>query len=166
MALITTFMTTPVVMYLYPEWYQKQTANLENHSKSSILNEDDEKKTINSKILMTEKYCIVTMLNRIESVPSMMALMQLFNRNVTISPVEIHTLRLLELTQRTSDVMKFKDIEETKRQDPVLNVLKTFANLIGISSLYTHLDFVQDYAKSISSYASDVEADIVLLPCV
>ncbi|CEG82495.1 hypothetical protein RMATCC62417_16559 [Rhizopus microsporus] len=165
MALITTFMTTPVVIYLYPEWYQKQTsATIDGNEKITPLDTMDDEKNSSYISTLTDRYCIVTMLNRIETVPSMMALMQLFNRDKAMSTVEIHALRLLELTQRTSDVMKFKEIGETARQDPVLNVLKTFASLVGLRSLHTHLDFAQDYIKSIYAYAADVDADIVLLP--
>lgn len=115
-----------------------------------------------------ERYRLLTMLNRIESIPSIMALMKLLKRDKVAPSVEVHALRLLELTQRTSAVMKFKDLRETQRQDPVLNVLRTFANLIGIQSLQTHVDLcaASDITKTVSDYASNVDANIVLLPWI
>lgn len=177
MALVTTFMTTPVVIKLYPEWYQKRNIiaaeeipigdNKVDHLNDLEENGSSEKLSTVAAIGL-ERYCIVTMLNRIESVPSMMALIQLLKRDKIATSVEIHALRLLELTQRTSAVMKYKDLRETKRQDPVLNVLRTFANLIGIKSLQTHLDYCPstNYIKTVAEYSTEVEADLVLLPWI
>ncbi|KAI8090725.1 Sodium/hydrogen exchanger family-domain-containing protein [Thamnidium elegans] len=159
MALVTTFMTTPVVMFVYPEWYQEKTIAVTDYvSVTGDPTNDIDRKSIDkiSTINTVEpSYCIITMLNRIESVSSVMALIQLLKHKVSTS-VDIHTLRLLELTQRTSVVMKYKDIAETERQDPVLNVFRTFANLIGIKSLKTHLDYSSsaDYIKTILDYST------------
>ncbi|KAG2232628.1 hypothetical protein INT48_001317 [Thamnidium elegans] len=159
MALVTTFMTTPVVMFVYPEWYQEKTIAVTDYvSVTGDPTNDIDRKSIDkiSTINTVEpSYCIITMLNRIESVSSVMALIQLLKHKVSTS-VDIHTLRLLKLTQRTSVVMKYKDIAETERQDPVLNVFRTFANLIGIKSLKTHLDYSSsaDYIKTILDYST------------
>ncbi|KAG1441052.1 hypothetical protein G6F56_011653 [Rhizopus delemar] len=148
MALITTFMTTPMVVYLYPKHHQTQPVDYIDSCQVDVAK--DEEKSVHAK-----RYCIVTLLNRVESLAPTMALLQFFRAD----RVEVHALRLLELTQRTSDVMKIK----TEQQDPILNVLKTFANLVGIQ-LQTSLEFAQDEIKTISDRATDVEADIVILP--
>ncbi|KAI8885233.1 hypothetical protein K501DRAFT_180422 [Backusella circina FSU 941] len=173
MALITTFMTTPVVLKVYPEWYQRETAD-KFHSTDISQGTDTPKNKIEDMSIQASavdvgsaRYCLVAMLNKIESAPSIMALIKLLTRDKkgTITP-EIHALRLLELTQRPSTVMKSKDLSETKRQDPVLNVLRTFANLIDIKSFQTQLDFcpVPDYIKTVSNYGNKVDADLILLP--
>lgn len=177
MALVTTFMTTPVVIWLYPEWYQKKTsAAVDDNQMSGNDNcvDTEPDSTIDKKTIKTveavglERYRLLTMLNRIESIPSIMALMKLLKRDQVATSVEVHALRLLELTQRTSAVMKFKDLRETQRQDPVLNVLRTFANLIGIQSLQTHVDLCAnpDIIKTVSDYGSNIDADIILLPWI
>lgn len=181
MALVTTFMTTPVVLWLYPEWYQKQTAITADDNNTQISSNDnrvdtdadvtfdkDTLKLSTVEAVGLERYRLLTMLNRIESIPSIMALMKLLKRDQMASSVEVHALRLLELTQRTSAVMKFKDLRETQRQDPVLNVLRTFANLIGIQSLQTHVDLCAtvDVVKTVSHYGSDIGADIIILPWI
>ncbi|KAK4513784.1 uncharacterized protein ATC70_005790 [Mucor velutinosus] len=179
MALVTTFMTTPVVIWLYPEWYQKQTANAAEdtymHGNDNRVDSEPDTPVDKGTIKLStveavghERYRLLTMLNRIESIPSIMALMKLLKRDKATTSVEVHALRLLELTQRTSAVMKFKDLRETRRQDPVLNVLRTFANLIGIRSLQTHVDLcaTSDIIKTVSDYGSDVDADIILLPWI
>lgn len=170
MALVTTFMTTPVVLYVYPEWYQKHTAEDDSpvlDNRVDIVNKIDGKDSLRSSI-EHQRYCVVTMLNRIESVPSMMALIQLFKRDKVDIAAEMHALRLLELTERTSVVMKYKDLRESERQDPILNVFRTFSNLIGMKSLKTHLDYCPptDYIKTVSDYGAKVDADLILLPWI
>jgi hypothetical protein len=156
MALVTTFMTTPAVIKIYPKWYQMQTSE-HSESKLDVFVQDNSGK----------HYCLVTLLNKLESVPSVMALMQLLKRDRSESSDQIHALRLLELTQRTSAVMKSKDLTETERKDPILNVLRTFSSLMR-GALTTHLDVcpAEEYVKLVSNYSIKVEADLVLLPWV
>jgi hypothetical protein len=185
MALITTIMTTPVVTWLYPEWYQKQTADRFNDDEDvsstevgkydpSIARDPSIVKL--SKIELGGHFNLVTMLNRIETVPSVMTLIRLLKQDkadtseiqLIKNKLSIHVLRLLELTQRSSDVMKIQDIHETKRHDPVLAVLRTFTRLIGIESAHTHLEFSypSDYMKTVQDYSESVLADMILLPWV
>ncbi|KAI9258471.1 Sodium/hydrogen exchanger family-domain-containing protein [Sporodiniella umbellata] len=151
MALITTFMTTPMVVYLYPEWYQKQTVHFEDVSRSSIGKEEE-------KSIYVGRYSILAFLDRVESLSSIMAFAQLFKAN----KVDFHALRLIELTQRTSDVMKIKTEPE---RDPILKALSTFCSLVGLP-LHTHLEYAQEQVKSLSDYAQQVEADLVILPYI
>lgn len=41
-------------------------------------------------------------------------------------PLEVHGLRMLELTDRMSSVMKESEIDEWSRRDPVVNAFHTF----------------------------------------
>lgn len=178
MALVTTFMTTPVVMWLYPEWYQKKSAERSVNPEYDTESIDTDKKDPSvlgaSRLEPNQYFSLVTMLNRIDTVPSMMALIRLLKQdpltteNVNKSRLDIHALRLLELTQRASDIMKIQDIRETQKQDPVLNVLRTFTSLIGVESLQTRLDFrtPSEYINTVSDYSESVSADMILLPWV
>ncbi|KAI8389338.1 Sodium/hydrogen exchanger family-domain-containing protein [Blakeslea trispora] len=171
MALITTFMTTPVVMWLYPESYQRATAakmDLDHQS----FGKDISRAT--SHVELGQNFSLVTMINRIEGAISIMSLIRLLKQE-TPDPLaksgrhqlNVHAIRLLELTQRTSDVMKLKDMEETSRQDPVLSVLRTFTNLSGgVELLGTHLDFQMrsKFVNTVANYSQSVSADIVLFP--
>ncbi|KAI9472322.1 MAG: Sodium/hydrogen exchanger family-domain-containing protein [Benjaminiella poitrasii] len=179
MALVTTFMTTPVVMWLYPEWYQKQMDEKFNNDQDSVdfHNKIDPSVMTASRLEPGDYFSLVTMMNRIDTVPSMMALIRLLQDDSAATKVKkvgnknqlgIHVLRLLELTQRASDVMKIQDMRETQRQDPVLNVLRTFTSLIGIESLQTRLDFRSptEFISTVSRYGESVSADMILLPWV
>ncbi|KAI8081270.1 Sodium/hydrogen exchanger family-domain-containing protein, partial [Halteromyces radiatus] len=176
MALVTTIMTTPFVIKLYPEWYQKQQAALASDGEFSTTGSDIGKvdvattsytpPTLSGK-MDDDRFTMVTVLNRMETVPAVMALIRLLKRDDDIvkSSPHIHALRLLELTQRPSDVMKIQEMRETLRIDPVLSVIRTFASLIGIR-LTTSLDFAAptDFVKRISDRSVLVDANMVLLP--
>lgn len=189
MALVTTFMTTPIVIWLYPEWYQKQTAERYSRDNGDSIFDDqglseqkDPSIFATSRLAEPENYfSLVTMLNRIDTVPSMMALIRLLKQDSAAAStsttsekkfskdrLDIHALRLLELTQRSSDVMRIQDLRETTRQDPVLNVLRTFTSLIGIESLQTRLDFrtPSEFISTVADYGESVSADMILLPWV
>ncbi|KAI9483742.1 MAG: Sodium/hydrogen exchanger family-domain-containing protein [Benjaminiella poitrasii] len=167
MALITTFMTTPGVIYLYPEWYQKQQQQLQHHRESSSIpsnsidvivhekGDDDDSTSIGQ----PPAYCLVSLINHIELTPSMMTLMQL------LYPFQMYALRLLELTQRTSTVMTFKK-KEFGQDDVILNVLRTFSNMLLGRCLETHLDFcnVGEIMKTVANYGQEVHADMILIP--
>ncbi|CEP17655.1 hypothetical protein [Parasitella parasitica] len=184
MALITTFMTTPAVMWLYPEWYQKQSADRFGNSSSEYDTteavgsdlKDPTSVLAVSRLGPDHYFSLVTMLNRIDTVPSVMALIRLLQQDPlsatenqhSKSRLNIYALRLLELTQRASDIMKIQDIRETQKQDPVLNVLKTFTSLVGIESVQTRLDFrtPSEYIHTVADYSESVSADMILLPWV
>src|SRR5438034_4219388 len=44
-------------------------------------------------------------------------------------PLVVHALRIVELKQRISDVMKFTESEEMILRDPIMNVCRMFSDL-------------------------------------
>ncbi|KAI8997803.1 Sodium/hydrogen exchanger family-domain-containing protein [Pilobolus umbonatus] len=166
MALVTTFMTSPVVIVLYPEWYQRQRMEINGGSVNQVSHTEDGKGM--SRYSQLDRYTIVTMINRIECIPSTITLLQLLKQGKDNKSIELFALRLFELTQRPSAVMKLKDFNETQRHDPILNVIRTFANLTGINNIHTHIDFcsIQDYIRTVSDYGFNNDADLILLPWI
>lgn len=168
MALVTTFMTTPFVMWLYPEWYQKQQAERRREAAQGADGSPSCKVSTLGAVssVIPSRYRLVTMLNDLESVPSMMSVIRRY-RQEGQEQLELHTLRLRELTDRATDIMKIRDERETLRFDPVLNVIRTFASLIGVDTLYTRLEFLgrHEFLKVMGDYSESCDADIMLLPC-
>ncbi|KAI8072912.1 Sodium/hydrogen exchanger family-domain-containing protein [Gongronella butleri] len=181
MALITTFMTTPTVIKVLGSDYHLRHPIIRKEDETPTTIDSDDKASVKGLeeshfstadaslaiAMASDRFTLVTVLNRLETVPSVMALIRLLKRdddNLKTSP-HIHAVRLLELTQRPSDVMKIQDIKETQRRDPVLSVIRTFSSLIGIR-LTTSMDFaaVHDFARRVGDAASSVDADMVLLP--
>jgi len=77
----------------------------------------------------------------------------------------VHVLRLVELTQRISTVIKFSESEETILHDPIMNVFRTFGKL-NFVNVKPNLAIVsrQDFAQQIADSTNENQADSVIVP--
>lgn len=81
-------------------------------------------------------------------------------------PLEVHGLRLLELTERTSSVMQVTEGEEYySERDPVVNAFRTFSRLndVAVSGKVAVVP-TTSYAETLTKQAADVSSDFVLVP--
>ncbi|CUA69152.1 K(+)/H(+) antiporter 1 [Saccharomyces cerevisiae S288c] [Rhizoctonia solani] len=79
--------------------------------------------------------------------------------------VSINALRLIELTERTSAVMKVTAAEELMHRDTLISVMRTFGHLnrIPVSSALSIIP--QDsFSSSVISHARDTDSDLVVIP--
>ncbi|PMD55614.1 uncharacterized protein K444DRAFT_74436 [Hyaloscypha bicolor E] len=80
-------------------------------------------------------------------------------------PLEVHGVRILELTERTSSVMKSSEVDEYTYRDPVVNAFRTFAQLNNVAVSGGVSVVPEDsYAETITSLASDHFSDLALIP--
>ncbi|QSZ29739.1 hypothetical protein DSL72_004256 [Monilinia vaccinii-corymbosi] len=78
-------------------------------------------------------------------------------------PLEVHGVRMLELTDRTSSVMA--EVDEYTYRDPVVNAFRTFAQLNNVAvSGGVSVVPESDYAEALTTQASDHSSDLVLIP--
>ncbi|KAF3180119.1 K(+)/H(+) antiporter [Orbilia oligospora] len=200
MALVTTFATTPLVSFLYPEWYQKKClawrAGKINWDGTSTGASDDTD-TQEPKVKTTVNK--LTALLRLESLPSLMALILLLkgekeaaapavHRSKTskagkdapepaknedgpavksrpLGPrFEVHGLRLRELDERTSAVMRVTEDSEPAR-DPVINFFKAFGRMNSMACV-TNLAVIpgDSFSSALSDRAKDASSDLVVVP--
>lgn len=81
-------------------------------------------------------------------------------------PLEVHGLRILELTERTSSVMQVTEGEEYySERDPVVNAFGTFSRLndVAVSGKVAVVP-TASYAETLMKQAADVASDFVLVP--
>lgn len=112
-----------------------------------------------------------------EDVPTMMTITKLLAaapqhtqlaatspRDTALSHLKVHCLRLIELTQRTSAVMKVSE-RHFDRLDPVINVFRTFAQLNEVI-VTAKMSIVPDnsFADSVQYQALSSNADMVIVP--
>lgn len=78
--------------------------------------------------------------------------------------LEVHGVRILKLTERTSSVMKVSEADEYPVQDPVVNIFRTFGQLnnVAVSESVAVLHETA-YADTLTSKASDLTSDLVLI---
>ncbi len=80
-------------------------------------------------------------------------------------PLQVHGLRLMELTERDSSVMRVAEIEEFAGRDPVIKAFGTFGQSRDIA-VGGQIAVVPDYSFSgtLLSRARDLKSDFVLIP--
>ncbi|TVY64357.1 K(+)/H(+) antiporter [Lachnellula suecica] len=80
-------------------------------------------------------------------------------------PLEVHGVRILELTERTSSVMKVSEQDDYTYRDPVVNAFRTFAQLNNVAVSGDVSIVPEDsYAETLATQASDHFSDLVLIP--
>jgi hypothetical protein len=120
----------------------------------------------------------MVVLNKMEDLPAMMTLTKLLASSsspLTPSPptspkdsplnmLRIHCLRLIELTQRTSAVMKVSE-RHFDRLDPVINVFRTFGRLNEVL-VTAKLAIVPDnsFADTVQQQAQRTKAEMIIVP--
>jgi len=198
MALVTTVATTPLVLALYPPWYQKK---LEAWKRGEIdwegnrlIPEGDTPKESVEKLRNNQVRKLLVYL-RLDSLPSLFTFIALLGGDrATVStkihkaktelatvpegessdstpviiskrPLEVHGVRILELTERTSSVMQSSELDDYGRRDPVVNAFRTFAQLNNVAVSGDVSIVPEDsYAETLTSQASNHSSDLVLIP--
>ncbi|KAH7009453.1 Sodium/hydrogen exchanger family-domain-containing protein [Microdochium trichocladiopsis] len=80
-------------------------------------------------------------------------------------PLEVHALRILELTDRSSSVMKVTETEDYAKRDPVINAFRTFSRLHDLAFSGNVVVTPESmYADTVVTSASSQESDFVLVP--
>lgn len=192
MALVTTFATTPLTSALYPPWYQRK---LEAWKRGEIDWEtgkptrDSFEGGLTKEKLETAKAKNLLVYLRLDTMPPLLAFISLFGTKSTdivskehpshqvASPVDdqpapvnsrgmqVHALRLLELTERGSTVMKVSEIDEYSFFDPVLNAFRVLGQLfnIGVSGEAIVVP-ESSFPETLVNRASEESTDLLLLP--
>lgn len=80
-------------------------------------------------------------------------------------PLEVHGLRLMELTERDSSVMKVSEIDEYAPRDPVVKAFRTFGQFSDVA-VAGNVAVVPErsYADTLIEKAEDLSSDFVLIP--
>jgi len=189
-ALVLTFMTTPLVTYFYPPHLRHRIAasgaNFDN-----IADEEGAAPRARGPLQDGEfKTRFTVVLDKLEHTPGMMALTQLIqpapppissregkgssghepraSSSQSVSHtlgVSLGVLRLIELSDRVSDVMKSSVSDSLLLTDPLLSIFRMFGQLNGmhISSALSVVKF-EDLAYNVAEHARTYESDMIMLP--
>lgn len=172
MALVTTFMTSPIVSWIYPlHLMNKERENFSSGMELSRISSAPgaiNDKSPESETTIAEDLRALICLEAMDSVPTLMHLVQILQNYRRFYPnrtLKITALRLMELSERASTVMKVAESSSTLRFDPVINVFKTFCNLntIDVNPILAMAN-VEDFGENIVSYAEKYNVNFILLP--
>lgn len=80
-------------------------------------------------------------------------------------PLQVHGLRMFELTERLSSVMNNSEVEDSTVKDPVVNAFHTFGQLNNVAtSGEVQIVPTDSFAETLTSSATAQTSDLVLLP--
>ena len=181
-ALLLTFMTTPAVVLLYPPEKRVRVsptgANFTNvaagdTSHTMSIAESRSGDSSHKKPVEPWKTRFTVVLDKVEHLPGMMALAQLIQPPPQAlaresphasSDVCVEALRLIELSDRTSAIMKSSAWDSLIYTDPLLGIFRSFGELNGMA-VTTSLNIVSydDLASSVADVAGRNGAQLVLL---
>ena len=185
-ALILTFMTTPLVLLFYPAKYRRRVdrKNVGDETATGM-------RRLSDGATMT-KFAII--LDKIEALPAAMTLSQLLSSPSTssplssertsiiekaiddkvdgpdsalrkIPPVTVGALRLIELTNRTSAVLKSQEASSFVYNDPVISVYRTFGQLNRLNVIASLSVVSQEqFPDTVAKHASETGSQMTIIP--
>ncbi|KAG1858710.1 Sodium/hydrogen exchanger family-domain-containing protein [Suillus tomentosus] len=186
-ALTLTFMTTPLVRALYPP--ERRVIATSGGAPPKTRDDEGGDLDADKKSLMNEeqpwRYRFTVVLDKLEHMPCMMALTQLirppvpdFSSVVSMSAasdpaplkyrrpdVSINALRLIELSDRASAVMKSSTADTLIHTDPLLGIFRMFGELndLPVSSSLAIVPH-DDLACNVVDHAKQDASQLILLP--
>ncbi|RJE17802.1 K homeostasis protein Kha1 [Aspergillus sclerotialis] len=202
MALVTTFATTPLTTYLYPNWYQTKVdrwrrGEIDWDGKplqpdgrvDSVTVAKDQLKSHTVRRLLVylrldglSGICTLAALlgpsrlanppaprvhpDKVETQQTDHTVEDMAGTEIEENPaLKVHGVRLMELTDRDSSVMKVSQVDEYTLWDPVVNTFRAFgqwhdiAIMAGVSVVPEH-----SYADTVVGMAQDDAVDLLLVP--
>ncbi|KAJ7130969.1 Sodium/hydrogen exchanger family-domain-containing protein [Mycena filopes] len=183
-ALILTFITTPLTLLFYPPHHRVHEGG--NTAVAGKLPDGEALPRKSSEDEVKTKFSIV--LDKIEQLPAAMTLAQLLQPSTNAPPsysasldekgleasppspiprvrVSIDALRLIELTNRTSAVLKSQEADVLLHNDPIVSVFRTFGylNRMLVSAALSVVGY-EEFPDAIAQHASEFETQMVILP--
>ena len=194
MALVTTFGTTPLTIALYPPSYQKKLdawkKGLIDWDTGKPIGEVDDSTSVMAAKFESAKVRDLLVYLRLDNMPALLTFVSLLGgkpadikkvhpakaKEDTKSydmvrssspqrPIEVHGVRMMELTDRDSSVMQVSEVDEYSYRDPIIN---TFRNVGRLYNLVVSGEVVvapeASFAELLTTQASRDGSDLLLLP--
>nr|GAT45742.1 predicted protein [Mycena chlorophos] len=188
-ALTLTCMTTPLVTKLYPP-HLRVRASAVGANFNNVSDAEQQRAAHWKSLHQGARTRFTFVLDKLEHLPGMMAIAQLIQPNTTLTTggskelsrqqskassnsssstnnptVSIEALRLMELSDRTSAVMKSSASESLLASDPILAIFRMFGSLhdLQVSTALTIVPF-DDFGSSIASQAENSGSEMIVLP--
>jgi hypothetical protein len=185
-ALVLTFATTPTVSYLYPPHLHTR-ATATGPSFVDVRGPKDDEGGIDDRTMIKHneegvfKRRFTVVLDKLEHLPSLMAITQLLQPSSPYSrtestprqshekeaevPAHFCALRLIELSDRPSDLLKTSATDALLHSDPLIAIFRTFAELNGLPvSASLSIEPFESLATSVAEHVRVVGSQLVLVP--
>jgi len=185
MAIVTTCITAPLAILIGPDDLKHYKSKIPWMRKN--LNDDDKEKGSTYVPSTKSKNNILVVLNKVEYISSMMSLLRLLQPTQDVSTrdsasvssdektvvkhtsdqeaITVHALRLMELGQRMSEIMKSHESAEIAHHDPIMNVFRIFGeqNIFNVESTLS-IRAVNKFAEQVLQTADKSSAELIIIP--
>lgn len=152
MALVTTFVSSPLTATFYPVWYQKKVESwrrgeIDWDTGKPLDGSETPRDSVHYEKLAAEKIKHLTVYLRLDSMPNLLAFTSLFGGNADVPAPKIHPSRAISTTTKTTGDSKIEEINGPNR--PVeayglrlLNLTDRGSSVMSVSDLesYTAYD--------------------------
>jgi K+:H+ antiporter len=179
MALVLTFITTPLTLYFYPPRHRDHGGVRGGTALESVPTSGT--RAALSEVFMRSKFAVV--LDGMEQLPSAMTLTQLLQSHSArlnlaekslsnekalqseISTISVDALRLIELTERTSAVLRSQSADTLAHNDPVLSVFRTFGRLnrFSVTSFLSVIGH-DEFPTYVANHVRENGSHVVVIP--
>ena len=190
-AIVLTFMTTPLTLLWYPPKYRTYVKQAVISPPSSAGPSFDSSKKTNFAVILNRLDHVPAFMSLMqlfqrplstsESISTRQSLQKdssqldsaagghiasvSFEKSAIEAPLEFSALRLVELTERTSDVLKSQEVSALVHSDPLLSLVKACARPFRarVSSSLAVLP-TNEFAERVISFSQEVSAHVVVIP--
>lgn len=156
MAVVTTFMTTPIVSVIYPARYYRKTTTAEEEIDAS----GDSLEAIVKRHIRP-----IICLPGLGYAPTMMNVIKLmFNSGEKTS---VHAVRMIEVSDRPSSIMKATHLVDNLKDDPVVNVITTFGAMNHLNvKPYFSITSADEMSADLQEIATSNSLNTVFVPWI
>ncbi|ORY87139.1 Sodium/hydrogen exchanger family-domain-containing protein, partial [Protomyces lactucae-debilis] len=163
MALVTTFLTTPLTLWIYPTAYQHRVARWRDGETDWEGNELSTPTAGEADSRSTGIGTVLLVVNRIEGVAPLLQFTHFFSAKVT----RLHLVRILEITDRLSQIIKVSESDDLINSDSLISIFKTTARLVGMRLSYAlQIVALSDFSPVLAKEAIEHKADLVVAPWI
>ncbi|KDQ15147.1 hypothetical protein BOTBODRAFT_65764 [Botryobasidium botryosum FD-172 SS1] len=182
-ALVLTFLTTPVTLALYPSRHRVRVAVTGSNFASVEDAGGDKRKggdTTPSRDDYPLKSRFTVVLDRLEHLPALMGITQLLRKPLPVLPQEttptsqtapvavdrtrVDALRLVELTERTSAVMRSSMASDFILTDHMVNIFRTYGDLNDVPISPSLVIVSRDqFTPSVVDHAVENNSDLIII---
>lgn len=157
MTLVTTFLTTPLALWVYPSSYREKNRNQKAKSKETEMLHNQEEISLEN-FQDHHFFTVVLLLSKVETIPQLMLLLK--NLQAGNKNFQVHAVHLREFTTRTSDLLEASSKDESRmgkiefeqaKVTPVMAIFNAFSSILDMNaSVTSKLAPVESYAVTAS----------------
>jgi hypothetical protein len=170
--LLTTLSTTPLISKVYSQKYRIPMAldapiNVEFSENTEMT--DNDNRTVTDSSYQSNYYKLLITITNTKSLPGLMTILHLLNnkpmKGVSHSKLMVHSLRVMEFSERSSSIQMATDATTTTNLDPISTIIRTFGQLNNIN-IIANLIVARpsDFSSTISYYAENFHSSMLIIP--